>query len=71
MSGDRFRGEPPRRRRDPNSRNAHIPWRRIADSGNVYRHRYERVSARLLWGTVHEPLPGLLVVCQNELRVGE
>lgn len=53
------------------TRNAHIPWRQIADSGNVYRHRYERVSARPLWGTVHEPLPGLLVVCQNELRVGE
>jgi len=52
-------------------RNVHIPWRQIADSGNVYRHRYERVSAKLLCGTVHEALPDLLTVCRNELRADQ
>ncbi len=52
-------------------RNAHIPWRQIADSENVYRHRYESVSVRLVWGTVHEALPELLAVCRNELQADE
>jgi len=52
-------------------RNAHIPWRRIADSGNVYRHRYESVSAKLVWGTVHEALPEILAVCLSELQANE
>lgn len=53
------------------TRNAQIPWRQIADSGNVYRHRYERVSAKLLWGTLHEALPDLLAACRNELQADE
>ncbi len=28
-----------------------IEWRRLADSGNVYRHAYEAVSPRRIWDT--------------------
>jgi len=46
--------------RDPN-----IPWRKV--SGNIYRHDYEDVVHRLVWGTVHESLPALRAVAEAEL----
>jgi uncharacterized protein with HEPN domain len=39
----------------------------MADAGNVYRHRYDNVSARLVWRTVHDRLPELVAVCRAEL----
>jgi uncharacterized protein with HEPN domain len=44
-----------------------IPWRQMADAGNVYRHRYDNISALLLWRTVHERLPEVVAVCQAEI----
>lgn len=47
---------------------AHIPWAEMAGAGNVYRHDYEDVRQRLVWGTVHNRLPALLEAVERELR---
>jgi uncharacterized protein with HEPN domain len=49
------------------ARHAHIPWTDIAAAGNVYRHGYQLVRDDLLWETVHEGLPPLLVAVGEEL----
>lgn len=38
-------------------RHPHIPWRQIANAGNVYRHEYDNVSASMIWRTVQENRP--------------
>lgn len=48
-------------------RHSHIQWSAIAGAGNVYRHDYEAVERLLIWGTVHERLPELLAVVEQEL----
>ena len=50
------------------ARHPHIPWADVAGAGNVYRHDYEDVQHRLVWGTVHNRLPELLTVIEQELR---
>jgi uncharacterized protein with HEPN domain len=47
-----------------------IPWREMSASGNIYRHDYEDVAHRLVWGTVHEFLPALCVMAKAELAEG-
>jgi len=37
-----------------------IPWREIADFGNVLRHGYEGVHDPILWATIQRDLPPLL-----------
>ena len=44
-----------------------MPWRDIADAGNVYRHGYHRVLLDIVWQTVHERLPDLVAVAEAEL----
>ncbi|HYC05907.1 MAG TPA: HepT-like ribonuclease domain-containing protein [Azospirillaceae bacterium] len=44
---------------DLKERHPEIPWRNVADIGNVYRHEYHRVSDAMLWRTVTEALPPL------------
>jgi uncharacterized protein with HEPN domain len=51
-------------------RHPHVPWRRMADAGNVYRHRYDNISAQLVWRTVLDRLPDVIAVCQAELTSG-
>jgi uncharacterized protein with HEPN domain len=48
-------------------RHADIPWRRIANAGNVLRHGYDRVAADILWSLAQDELPLLDKVCQEEL----
>jgi uncharacterized protein with HEPN domain len=48
-------------------RHSHIQWSAIAGAGNVYRHDYEAVERLLIWGTIHERLPELLAVVEQEL----
>jgi uncharacterized protein with HEPN domain len=38
------------------ARNPIIPWRRVEDAGNQYRHVYHRLEVEQLWDTVHSPL---------------
>jgi uncharacterized protein with HEPN domain len=49
-------------------RHPEIPWTDIAGAGSVYRHDYEAVQEHRLWITVHEYLPPLLTVVEQELR---
>lgn len=49
------------------SRHPNIPWADIAAAGNVYRHDYEDVQHRLVWGTVHNRLSELLEAVESEL----
>ncbi len=39
----------------------------MAGAGNVYRHDYEDVRQRLVWGTVQARLPVLLDVIEQEI----
>lgn len=39
----------------------------MAGAGNVYRHEYEDVQHRLVWGTVQMRLPVLLDVIEREI----
>lgn len=57
------------RRLSPETKARHpaIPWRQVSASGNVYRHDYEDVAHRLVWGTVHESLPALRMMVEAEL----
>ncbi|MCJ2020382.1 DUF86 domain-containing protein [Methylobacterium sp. E-065] len=53
-------------------RHPNVPWRDIADAGNVYRHGYHRVMLDNVWRTVHERLTDLVAACRAELdRVPE
>ena len=56
---------------DLKERHPDIPWRKIAGSGNIYRHDYEDVVQRLVWGTVREFLPDLATVVRIELSASE
>ena len=49
-------------------RHPQIPWTDIAGAGNVYRHDYEEVLETMVWQTVHQALPELEKVVQQELN---
>ena len=49
-------------------RHPHIRWQGMAGAGNVYRHDYELIVHKAVWDTVHESLPPLLAVVDEELR---
>jgi uncharacterized protein with HEPN domain len=57
------------RRLDPAVMDRHpqIPWRQVADAGNVYRHAYDNVSPRMIWLTVHDRMQEIIAVCDAEL----
>ncbi|HLK81870.1 MAG TPA: HepT-like ribonuclease domain-containing protein [Xanthobacteraceae bacterium] len=56
---------------DMKARHPGIPWVEMAGAGNVYRHDYEDVQQRLVWGTVHRRFPALLAAVEFELaRLG-
>jgi uncharacterized protein with HEPN domain len=44
-----------------------VPWRQIADVGNVCRHSYDRATLDIVWLTVHDELPVLVAACRAEL----
>lgn len=49
------------------ARHPQIGWKQMAGAGNVYRHDYEDVSAHFVWNTVHDALPPLRSVVEEEL----
>jgi uncharacterized protein with HEPN domain len=51
---------------DLKAQHPEIPWRKVADIGNVLRHGYEVVSAPLLAKLAREDLADLLAVCRSE-----
>ncbi|MGA9068947.1 MAG: HepT-like ribonuclease domain-containing protein [Terracidiphilus sp.] len=44
-----------------------IPWKEIAGAGNVYRHDYEDVAAKMVWDTVQLALTPLMAVVAQEI----
>ncbi|MEA1831303.1 HepT-like ribonuclease domain-containing protein [Methylobacterium durans] len=56
---------------DVRGRHPQILWRQIADAGNVYRHRYDNVSASLVWRTVEERMTEIIAVYRTELAAEE
>ena len=49
------------------TRHPSIAWKNMAGAGNVYRHDYEDVAAKLVWDTVQLALPPLRDVIAQEL----
>jgi uncharacterized protein with HEPN domain len=49
------------------ARHPEIAWNEMAGAGNVYRHDYEDVAARVVWDTVEHALPPLRVVIEVEV----
>jgi uncharacterized protein with HEPN domain len=45
-----------------------IAWRDMAGAGNIYRHEYEDIVAKLIWDTVQVALPPLSGVVSGELE---
>lgn len=52
---------------DLKTRHPFIPWKDIAGAGNIYRHEYEDVAARIVWDTVQLALPDLDAVVIQEI----
>jgi len=52
------------------ARHPSIPWKDIAGAGNVYRHEYEDVAAKIIWDTLQIALPPLREVILSELGRG-
>jgi len=48
-----------------------IAWTDMAGAGNIYRHQYEDVAARLVWDTVQLALPPLRDVVAAEIAALE
>lgn len=50
------------------ARHTSIAWREMAGAGNIYRHDYEDVAAKLVWDTVQLALPPLREVVALEIK---
>jgi uncharacterized protein with HEPN domain len=53
------------------ARHPNIPWRNVADIGNVLRHGYHTVAAPIMWSLVKEHLAPLEQVCRDELATSD
>jgi uncharacterized protein with HEPN domain len=49
------------------TRRPSIAWKDMAGAGNVYRHDYEDVAAKVIWDTVQIALPPLRDVVAGEI----
>ena len=49
------------------NRHRTISWKDMAGAGNIYRHDYEDVAAKLVWDTITVDLPPLRAVFEVEL----
>jgi uncharacterized protein with HEPN domain len=49
------------------TRHQSIAWKDMAGAGNIYRHDYEDVSAKLVWDTLQLALPPLRDVIIYEI----
>jgi uncharacterized protein with HEPN domain len=53
------------------TRHPAIAWKNMAGAGNVYRHDYEDVAAKLVWDTLQLALPPLRDVIAREIAALE
>jgi uncharacterized protein with HEPN domain len=49
-------------------RHPSMPWKEMAGAGNIYRHDYEDVAAKLVWDTVQLALPPFQAVVLEEIE---
>jgi uncharacterized protein with HEPN domain len=49
------------------TRHSQIPWRNVADIGNVLRHNYQGISAPVIWKLIKSDLMVLESACREEL----
>lgn len=49
------------------ARHPTIEWREMAAAGNVYRHKYEDVTARRVWKTLQDHLMPLRIAIEHEM----
>lgn len=54
---------------DLKNQHDHIPWRNVADMGNVLRHVYHSIAVSIVWETVKVHLPPLEAV-MREIEAG-
>jgi uncharacterized protein with HEPN domain len=54
---------------DLKARHPEIPWKNVADIGNVLRHAYQNVAPPVMWSLVRDHLPPLERICRAELEV--
>lgn len=52
---------------DLKARHSHLPWRDIADAGNVYRHEYDNDAAEFVYQTTTRDLTAILSMAREEL----
>jgi uncharacterized protein with HEPN domain len=52
---------------DLKARHLGIAWKKMAGAGNVYRHDYDDVAARVVWDTVEHALPPLRFAIAEEI----
>ena len=50
------------------ARHPDIPWRKLADLGNILRHAYHRVDPLIVWNIVRDDLPSLKRVVHAMIR---
>ena len=55
---------------DLKARHPDLPWRDIADAGNLYRHEYDNVAADFVHRTATRDLPAILAMAQSEQAAG-
>jgi uncharacterized protein with HEPN domain len=48
-------------------RHPELPWRAIMGAGNVYRHDYDNVAEEFVWRTLHESVPTLKAIVDEEI----
>ncbi len=49
------------------ARHKSIAWHEMAAAGNIYRHEYEDVAPRRVWGTLTNNLPILRAAMEQEM----
>ena len=52
---------------DLKARYPDLPWRDIADAGNIYRHEYDNVAADFVYQTTTRDLTAILLMARSEL----
>jgi uncharacterized protein with HEPN domain len=55
-------------RRSARAAHPQIPWRNIADIGNVLRHGYRLVDHAVIWSVVQDHLPALRTALEQMRR---
>ena len=56
---------------DLKARHPEVPWRKVADIGNILRHEYDRTAPDIIWKLTRDDLSTLEMVCREELAAAQ